>query len=426
MNPKNVVLSINVVEQPLVAAVNRLSRELGVELKGLLLVDEHYAGHESRPKDTSGLFQEIICDFKDQDALQKALKPYMDTILVATVRYESAIQPFRKVIPFLPYVITPTETSLLWATEKPLMRARMAAYDRRLVPQHQYLEQQDLPKLDLLIDGFTYPMIVKPASLAEALLVTRCNDEQALRSCLDDTFTVIQGIYDREHRQNKPGLLIEEMMQGPMYSTDAYVMPDGEVFCLPLVEVITAHAVGLPGFYSYRHIIPTNLSQDEINEAFRVSTDSIRALNLRATTTHIELFRTPEGWKIIEVGARIGGYRNDLYREAYDVDHFYNDLCVRMGKKPIMPGEPVRHAAGINIYADEEGTITAIEGLEEAKKLASVVYLDQHANPGDAAVFADKGGQLIVDGILSNTDKEQLEKDVAKVRELVTIIIQKS
>jgi biotin carboxylase len=426
MSTKDVVLSINVVEPPLVEAVKKLSQELGVELKGLMLVDKHYAGHESRPKDTTGLFEEVVCDFKNHDELQLALKPYLDRILVATVRYESAIQPFRKVIPFIPYVLTPTETSLVWATEKPLMRARMAAYDQHLVPRHQYLEQQDLPKLNELIDGFTYPMIVKPAALAEALLVTRCDDEPALRACLGHTFTVIQDIYDREHRHNKPGLLIEEMMQGPMYSTDAYVTAEGEVFCLPLVRVITAHEIGLPGFYSYRHIIPTDLPDDEIQEAFRVSEASIKALNLRATTTHIELFRTPDGWKIIEVGARIGGYRNDLYREAYGVDHFYNDLCVRMGKKPTMPGEPIRHAAGINIYADEEGVIASIEGVDEACKLSSIVYLSEHAKAGDEAVFANKGGQLIVDGILSNADKEQLEKDVAKVRELVKINIEKA
>lgn len=425
MNTKDVVLSINIVEPSLVRTVKKLSAELGLELKGLMLVDKHFEHHEGRPRDTSGLFEEIICDFKDTAALQAVLKPYQERILVATVRSEIAVQPFRKVIPLIPYTITPTETSLVWATEKPQMRARLATYDQALVPKHQYLEQQDIFKLDELIAGFTYPMIVKPSALAEALLVTRCDDEPALRACLADTFDCIQDIYDREHRRNKPGLLIEEMMQGPMYSTDAYVTAEGEVFCLPLIRVITAHEIGLPGFYSYRHIIPTDLSDDEIQEAFRVSEASIKALNLRATTTHIELFRTPDGWKIIEVGARIGGYRDELYREAYGVDHFYNDLLVRMGRKPEMPGEPMKHAAGLNIYADEEGTVAAIEGVQEAQKLSSVVYVQECAKVGDKALFADKGGKLIVDGILSNADKDQLEKDVAKIRELVKITVEK-
>jgi biotin carboxylase len=420
---RDTILSINVVEPALVRAVNLHSQSMDRPLKGLCLVHTGYAQQADRPKDSTGLFEEIVCDFDNPDELQRAIKPYTDRLLAATCRYESAIQPFRQLIPFIPYIATPTETSLLWSTEKPLMRDRLANYDHRLVPKYQYMEKQDIAKLPSLMQDFSYPLIVKPGGLAEALLVTRCDNEADLRACLDNTFEIIHDIYKREHRVNKPSVLVEEMMQGDMYSTDAYIMPDGEIFCLPLVKVITAHAAGLPGFYSYRHIIPTGLPESEIEAAFAASRSAIRALNLRATTTHIELFQTAEGWKIIEVGSRIGGYRDDLYREAYGIDHFYNDLAVRMNSKPTMPGEPLRHAAGINIYADKEGVIDSIAGVDEASHLSSVVYVAQHAQLGDRALFASNGGQLIVDGILSNEDPEQLEADVARVRELVTITV---
>jgi biotin carboxylase len=418
---KNIILTINTVEPALVRAVKKLSKEMDRDLKGLVLVHTDYADFPGRPKDKSGLFEEVICDFDNPDDLQRTLKPYLNSLLVVTCRYEDAMHRLRQVIPFVPYVNTPSETSILWSTEKPLMRDRLNNYDKSLVPLYQYVEETDLPKLKELIKNFTYPLIVKPSGLQDALLVTECETEQELKDCLEHTFKVIGKVYARKHRRIKPSVLIEEMMQGEMYSTDAYVMPDGEVFCLPIVEVITAHSLGLPGFYSYRHIVPINLSQADIDAAFAASTASIKALNLRATTTHIELFRTSQGWKIIELGARIGGYREALYREAYGIDHFYNDLAVRVGIKPTMPGKPIRHAAGMNIYADEEGEITSIEGIEQARKLASVVYLEPHAKPGDLALFANNGGQLIVDAILSNKDPEQLEKDVTKARELVKI-----
>jgi biotin carboxylase len=424
MHTKNVVLSINVVEPALVRAVKALSKELGIELEGLMLVDTEYASEPNRPKDTSGLFEEIVCDFDSPDELQTALKPFLDRILLATVRYESAIQSFRKVIPFIPYVHTPTETSLLWATDKSLMRDRLANYDQRLVPRYQYIEQSHMPHLNDIIHGFKYPLIAKPNGLAGSLLVARCNNELELRACLDKIFAASKEVYDRVHHQNMPGVMIEEMMQGPMYSTDAYVMPDGEVLCLPLVEVVTGHAVGLPGFYGHSQGTPTGLPEAETKEAARVSTDAIKALGLRTTVAHVELFRTPDGWKIIEVGARIGGYRQDLYREAYGIDHFYNDLCIRMGKLPKMPVTPVKHAVAINIYAEEEGVITSIEGFREARKLPSILFLKEYAQPGDIALFSDKGGQPIVDGILSNTDIKQLEQDVAEVRRLVKVTVQ--
>ncbi len=429
MNVRNTILTVNIVEPALIHAVNRLSKEMNVQLKGIVLIDRTYAKEALErdfPRDKTGLFQEILCDFDDQDELQRILKPLSDSLLAVTCRYENSMHSFRKLIPFVPYLPAPSESSLLWSLEKPMMRDRLSNYDRKLTPKYQYMEATDMPNTMEFIKDFEFPVIVKPSELAESLLVTRCATEQELKTCLIDTFSVIGDIYEREHRENTPGLLVEEFMEGDMYSTDAYVTADGEIFCMPLVKVVTAHSIGLPGFYSYRHIIPVGLPTSEIEAAFEVSRAAIKALNLRATSTHIELFLTPQGWKIIELGARIGGYRGALYREAYGTDHFYNDLLIHMGKKPIMPGDPIKHAAGFNIYADEEGIIESIEGIEESQKLASVVFVEPHADPGDEALFAQNGGRYVVDGILSNNDPEQLEKDMAKIREIVKIHVRPS
>ncbi len=421
MQDRDIILTINTVEPALVEAVKTLSETMNRQLKGLSLVHSGYAGFAGRPKDASGLFEEVVCDFDNPDELQRTLKPYTDRLLAVTCRYEDAMHRFRQVVPFVPYVNTPSESSLLWATEKPLMRDRLSNYDKDLTPLYQHLEETDLPKLEELIKDFTYPLIVKPSDLQDALLVTECHNLDELKTCLRHTFQVIHEVYSRKHRHFTPSVLVEEMMQGKMYSTDAYVMPDGEIFCLPLVEVVTAHSLGLPGFYSYRILVPTDLPDAESEAAFKASRGAIRALNLRATTTHIELFRTLQGWKIIELGARIGGYREAMYREAYGIKHFYNDLAVRLNIKPTMPDKLLAHAYAINIYADQEGEITAIEGLEEAEKLESTVSLVCKAKPGDIALFANNGGGLIIDGILSNKDPKQLEKDEAKLRELIQI-----
>jgi len=418
---KDIVLSINTVEAPLLGAVRRLSKELGRSLSGLVLVDKNYADKPERAQDTSGLFTEIVCDFYNSAELQRALKPYIDRLLVVTCRLEGAIPSLRQAIPFLPYLDTPSETSLLWSTDKSMMRDRLSTYDRSLAPRYQYLESTDLPHVRDLVRDFTFPVIVKPTNLAKSLLVSDCSTMEELESCLQETFEIIHEVYAKERRRTTPSVLVEEMMQGAMYSTDAYVTKNGDVYCLPLVRVWTANDVGLPGFYGFRIQAPVELPQSEIDQAFQVSTNAVKALNLRSTTTHIELFQTAQGWKIIEVGARIGGYRETLYREAYGIEHFYNDLLVRMGRKPEMPGKPIRHATGLNIYADEEGIITAIDGLQEARKLESVVFIEKHAQPGDLALFASEGGDLIVDAILSNKDPEQLEKDVQSLLRLVRI-----
>ncbi len=426
MSERDIIVSIREVEPGLVAAVKKLSEKLGRPLQGITLVDKNFVDNKHRVKDETGFFKEVICDFDNPDELQRTLKPYTDRLLTATCRFETAIQDFRKAIPFMPYINLPTESSLLWSTEKILMRDRLSAYDENLTPKYVRLTEYDPATLTETIKGFEFPVIVKPNGLYASLLVSRCNDQAELEACLDRTFEVVHEVYERENGTGQPSVLVEEMMQGDMYSVDAYADPTGTLYCLPPVKVITAHAVGLPGFYSYRHIIPTALSDEETAGAYRTAEAAVRALNLRASTAHIEMFLTEHGWKVIELGPRIGGYREGLYREAYDIDHYYNDLAVRIGLEPEIPAQPVKHAAGVNIYAEEEGIITEIAGVEEARKLESVVFVESHAKPGDMALFADAGGELIVDAILSNENSEQLERDVARLRELVTITVQQT
>jgi len=421
MSDRNVVLAINDVEPGLVQAVKRHANRLGKELKGIVLVDSAYEIAKARAKDHTGFFKEIICDFDDPYQLQKVLKPYAENLLVATCRHESSILSFRKVLPFLPYVETPSESALLWSTQKQMMRDRLHSYDESLVPKYRYLDELSITKVNAILRELDFPIIVKPIGLEASVLVTICHNKRELMKCLQQTFEVIESVYSRYLGRGNPSVLLEETMQGDMYSVDAYVSPTGEIYCLPPVQVITAHSIGLPGFYSYRHIVPTGLTPEEIAGAYQTTKAAIRALNLSASTAHVELFLTKDGWKIIELGPRIGGYREALYREAFGIDHYYNDLAVRMGDEPEIPTEPLAEVAGMNMYADEEGRIESITGFEEAKQLPSVVELAVHAKPGDLALFAGNGGKLIVDGILKNKDREALERDVAKVRELIQI-----
>ncbi|HVS79084.1 MAG TPA: ATP-grasp domain-containing protein [Candidatus Saccharimonadales bacterium] len=420
-NNRDVIISVRDVEPELVEAVKKLGKRLGRELHGVVLINKEFYHHPDRYKDKTGFFKEVVCDFNDPNELQAAIKPYADRLLAITCRLENAIQQFRKVLPFVPYIDTPTESALLWCTEKQLMRDRLKTYDRSLVPEYHYLSKEDLSDFEQAADGLRYPVIVKPNGLKASLLVSKCDNKKELMNCLYKTFEVIDEVYEKERGTGLPGVLVEEMIQGDMYSTDAYVDARGNIYCLPLVRVTTAHEVGKPGFYGYRIMTPVSLSQQETQKAFEAASKAIKALNLNSSTAHIEMFHTKDGWKIIELGPRIGGYRASIYRHAYDIDHFYNDLAIRIGLKPEISTEPKAYATGLNIYADEEGIIESIKGLEEARKLPSAVYVAAHAKPGDPAIFAGNGGMLIVDAILTHNDKDQLEADVRRLNELVKI-----
>lgn len=423
MHIKNIVLTIREVEPGLVNAVHKLSNELGYELHGITLVGSEFVNKKGRKVDTTGLFKDVVCDFNDPTSIQLALKPYINNLLLVTCRFETAIQQLRKAVPFLPYIHTSSETALLWATEKKLMRDRIRDHNQNLVPLYKRIVSSDVARIHELTIGMTYPIIIKPNGLNSSLLVKICDDEVSLKENLTKTFEVIHEIYKRERGAGEPSVLIEEVIKGDMYSVDGYVNSKGEVYCLPIVRVITAHSVGKEGFYTYRTILPVDeLSEEYKTTCYEATREAVKALHLNSTTVHVELFHLGNGvWKIIELGPRIGGHREDIYREAYGTDHYYNDLLNRIDKVPIIEHKHVKYASGFNVYADIEGKITSIEGVEDIKKMTSLVWLKVHMGQGDEAVYAGNGGEVVAEGIISAETKEQLEKDMHKIRTILKI-----
>ncbi len=422
---KDIVLVIDRVEAGLVPACIKIEKKLGYRLTGIRLVSKEYKNmpDTTYSKDETGFFHEIVVDYDDSDELQVILKKIKDRILVLNCRDEGSIQAFIKIIPFLPNVKTPNETTLRWATEKDLMRNMLAAYDPSLVPKYIKLPKESIEKLDEKMAGFSFPVIVKPAGLNTSMLVSKCENLEELKNVLQNSYKIIEEVYEQQRGNGEPILLVEEFIKGEMYSIDAYAMPDGEnILCLPPVKVITANDMGLEGFYGYERIVPADLSASDIQEANQTAINAVRALNLRSCTTHIELYKTASGWKIIEVGPRIGGYRQLLYELSYGIDHYYNDLVSRInGLEPIMPEHPVATAVCANFYPEKEGKLISIEGIKEVRALSTNVNVRQFVKTGDYVTSAKNGGFYFADAIFAGQDADQVLSDAKKAHDLIRV-----
>jgi biotin carboxylase len=218
-----------------------------------------------------------------------------------------------------------------------------------------------------------------------------------------------------------PEMIIEEFIEGDMYSIDMYVNQEGKTWGLPPIRSKTAHSLGFDGFYTYQNESYLEIDDETIAAGQEAATQAVHGLGLRSCAAHIELFHTKDGWKIVELGPRAGGYRQFMYEAAYGVDHAYNELLVKVGLEPEIPTKAIAHSLITNTYADEEGVIEEIEGVDNARNVGSVNELIVHAKPGDPALPSGKGGKLIVDGFLSNASQEQLLADADAVRKHINI-----
>ncbi len=367
----------------------------------------------------------ITVDFDSPQSIRDGLGQIGGDLSAVVSQYENSILELKKLLPYVPYIYTPSETSLEWATEKKLMREIMEAYDATLVPA--YVEAHDYSEatIERIEASVEYPLIIKPSGLEGALLVSRVDNHTELQETLEKGFHKIQEAYDTWIKRQKPFFLAEEFMDGEMYSIDVYLDSNGDGICTPIVKVITGKKVGYDDFFGYVRKTPVlDISDEDL--AAQTAIRSCQALNLKSITAHVELMRLRNGeWKIIELGPRIGGYRHDLYKQSFGINHIVNDILIRAGEVPTVPVIPKGHSAMYNIYAYNEGTITEILGLDKINNLASLVRINQLVSVGEKAIFAKNNGDPIFEVLMFNTDEYQFQKDCDSLEKELQIVVSK-
>lgn len=402
-------------------ALTKLSKIMNKRLTACVIVPIGGAKNLKMTKSVQAKTVVIECDLTKDTELQRALARYKHRFMAVTCRAERNIPMLKKVIPHVPYLNTPTEKSLDWTTDKIKMRQMLRSYDKSISPKFVIAHDATQETLDRIEKHVGFPLIIKPSGLAASLLVTLCYHREELEDSLKKTVRKINAIYKKKQGRGEPQILIEEFMEGSMYSIDSYVTQRGTVYHTPLVHVRTGRAVGYEDFFGYMRITPVKLQPHRVDDARRVAEKAIEALNLRSTNCHIELMRTEDGWKVIELGPRMGGFRHEMYELSYGIDHSLNDMLVRIPKKPILTKKVKGYTAVMQFYARKKGRLESLEGINKVRKLESFSRIELKKKLGDMCDFARNGDDPVFDIVLFNKDRSRLLADIRRLEQTVKI-----
>ena len=388
----------------------RLQRKLNV-----LIVTDKRDKHVQKHKLPDN-FKVVTCNTDSVIQLEETLLPYLDKLVAVVCRGERNIPYFKKIIPHVPYLRTPTAESLEWSTNKLQMRRRLTAFNKNITPKYAVVTGGTSNAFEKLSKKVGFPLVVKPTGLAASVLVTISYHEDELKQVLNKVFTKLTRAFKRRgYEKDEPVLVAEEFMDGIMYTTDIYVNSRGIMHTTPLIHVQTGHALGREDFYGYKQITPVKLKEVDRSAAYETAKEAVRALALRSITAHVELMWTTIGWKVIEVGPRVGGFRDFLYSKSYGFDHAANDILTRIPLRPTVSRRALGHSAVMKLYAEQEGVITSLTGITKAKEFESVEKIDVRYKKGDQAIFARHGGVSVADVYFFNKDRSKLLADMRRV-----------
>jgi len=365
--------------------------------------------------------RDLSINLDSAKAIIESLNPIREELLAVTCRAEAKIPHFQKLIPYVPYLKTPTVASLEWCTNKLEMRKRLRAYDKTITPKFKLVSDAQKTTIKLIQEEIGFPLVLKPAGLAQSSLVNIIFHEEELDKVLHLMVRKINKLYKEMGGRGEPQIIAEQFMEGDMYSVDAFINSRGRVYFAPMVHVKTGRDIGFDDFFAYRTLTPTLLKKASVEAAEIVATKAIHALGLRSSTAHIEMFRTEDGWKIIELGPRLGGFRQDMYSLSYGLDSTLNDIFIRIPKKPELPKKIKGYTAVFKFFAKVEGKITSLAGIKKIKTLKSFHHIAINKAVGDKAVFAKNGGKSIFNITLFNPDRSKLFSDIRRMEQMIKI-----
>ncbi len=419
-----IILTVGMPSISFVHDVRALGELHGVHYKLVALLNKKdIEPAQRKKKDTPDTV--LRCAYNKPASIAKTLTPIRDHIVAVISRGEEKVGRLRKLIPHVPYIPLPTESSLEWATDKMLMRQQFEAYDPTITPTFSIVKETTPETIAKIKKTVGFPLVMKPAGLASSLLVTICFHEEELEAALKKVFRKINKVYKDQNRTELPKVLVEQFMEGEMYSIDGYVNKKGDITWCPFVHVKTGRSVGFDDFFGYRQMTPTTMKASTQDKGRVVAEKAVHALGMRSTTVHVELMRTDDGWKVIELGARIGGFRQTLYDLSLGLNHVQNDLLNRMGKKVIVPKKQKGYAAALKFFAKNEGTLSMLTGLKKIQKLESHHQTKRHLSVGDKCLFAKNGGRSVCDIVFYNENRSDLLADIRRAESMLKIEVER-
>jgi biotin carboxylase len=212
------------------------------------------------------------------------------------------------------------------------------------------------------------------------------------------------------------GVLVEELVEGPELTVNG-VWLDGSFVPLTVTDRLTAAA---PAFgVALAHVWP---SAHATPEAVSVAAAAARAVGIRNGPSYVQVRLGPDGPRVMEVAARLGGGHDaELCEAALGVDLNGLALGFALGRPVSPPGVHGRlGGACVRFLVAPQGVLRQVEGVEEALAVDGVRWARIYRRPGwrfgPLRRGADRAGAILAVGTSPEDALERADRAAQAVR----------
>jgi biotin carboxylase len=358
------------------------------------------------------LKRRVLCDFSTPESILQTVDKLAKTTKIDGVMciYEHYILAAAQIAEHLGLPGMPIEAAKA-CTDKYIMRGKFKDAPAKISPDYTSVTSE--ADVRRFAEAHEFPIILKPANLSKSLLVTKNHTMDELLQNYQRTMGSIDAVYAKYAPGAVPKLLIEEFMEGPVHSVDAFIDERGQPHVLDaVVDYQTGYEIGYDDNFHYSRLLPSKLTHAQTEDIRRVAAMGCKALGMRSSPAHVEIIRTKDGPRIVEIGARNGGYRERMHWLANDYDITGSALRLALGEAPDIELSRREPVAVLELFPKTPGTFTGIANEDKLEDLPSLVYFDVKAEPGKFVGKSSDGYKMCAVVILHHADSEQFTRDL--------------
>ena len=210
--------------------------------------------------------------------------------------------------------------------------------------------------------------------------------------------------------------IVEELVDGPELTVNAFSV-DGEFHALTVTDRITAEP---PAFgVALAHVWPSEGTAEAAVDVVRLA---VEALGITHGPTYTQVRIGPEGPRVMEVAARLGGGHDaELCEAALGIDLNGLALEAALGDE-LSLGDPQAKVGGActRFLVPPPGELLGLEGVDEAGRAEGVVavriYRRLGFRFGELRVGADRAGAVLATGGSRSEAYERAKAAAALIR----------
>lgn len=216
-------------------------------------------------------------------------------------------------------------------------------------------------------------------------------------------------------------ILVEEFMEGDEVSVESFTVK-GKTEVITITDKLVTP---LPYFVELGHTEPSRHSSEIQEQIKELAIKAISAIGIITGPSHTEIKITPNGVKIVEIAARLGGdfITSKLVPLSTGVDLIEASIDAVIGEKVNLQ-RVKQNGAAIRYITANPGIIKNILNVDEAKKLPGIYEIEFYKKIGDEVVELTNSSDRIGHVIAIGKDANEAEFNCNEAIKRIELVIQ--